>query len=295
MELLHLKYFQTVARYEHITQAAKALNLSQPSLSIMISKLEEELGTPLFDRTGRNIKLNQAGGIFLKYVQRVFLDLENAKRELKEFSGQKNNSLSLVTTSSRLLSGVIAECILMYPDIKLRQVVASYEATKNYIKSGEIDYCISSPLIKEEGIKTIELLDEEIFLCVPFRHRYAKRESINLKEVADDNFLCLSDGYGFRTITNNICKMAGFSPNVVFEGDYIHILQLINIGKGIAFVPKSATRAFDNMPVSIIKIDEPICRRKIGLSWVEDRYFAKVAINFKPFIIDYYKEKFSCF
>ena len=64
MELLQLKYFQTVAYMEHISKAAKKLNISQPSLSLMIKRLEDEMGTPLFDRIGRNIQLNDSGKYF---------------------------------------------------------------------------------------------------------------------------------------------------------------------------------------------------------------------------------------
>jgi DNA-binding transcriptional LysR family regulator len=84
MDLLQLKYFQTVARSEHMTRAAEELHISQPSLSKVISNLEEDLGVPLFERIGRQIKLSHFGKAFLSRVERIFLELEDGKRELSD-------------------------------------------------------------------------------------------------------------------------------------------------------------------------------------------------------------------
>ncbi len=74
MELLQLKYFQTVARLEHMTKAAEELHIAQPSLSKTIARLEKDLGVPLFDRQGRQITLNSFGKVFLKRVERIFMN-----------------------------------------------------------------------------------------------------------------------------------------------------------------------------------------------------------------------------
>ncbi|ASS63420.1 HTH-type transcriptional regulator GltC [Bacillus velezensis] len=83
MELLQLKYFQTVAYTEHISKAAEQLKIAQPSLSLTIKRLENELGTALFERKGRNIKLSSSGKILLKHVNRIFTEIENAQTEIQ--------------------------------------------------------------------------------------------------------------------------------------------------------------------------------------------------------------------
>lgn len=94
MELLHLKYFQIVAKHEHMTQAAEELCISQPSLSKVVNRLEEELGVPLFDRQGRNIRLNAFGKAFLKRVERVFRELEDGKKEITDMNGLEQGRIS---------------------------------------------------------------------------------------------------------------------------------------------------------------------------------------------------------
>ena len=86
MDLQQLKYFQTIARLEHVSRAAEELYVAQPSLSRAIARLEEELGVPLFDRQGRHIQLNHLGRAFLKYVEEAFDKLEEGKREVEDLA-----------------------------------------------------------------------------------------------------------------------------------------------------------------------------------------------------------------
>lgn len=106
MELQQLKYFQVVARLEHMTKAAEELHITQPSLSITIARLEEALGAPLFDRFGRNIKLNEFGQLFLKRVERIFRELEEGKREVRDLAGLELGTVNLASTNLVLGEGI---------------------------------------------------------------------------------------------------------------------------------------------------------------------------------------------
>lgn len=132
MELLQLKYFQTVAYTEHISKAAAQLNIAQPSLSLTIKRLEDELGTPLFHRRGRNIQLNSSGEILLKHVNRIFIEIENAEMEIKTEEQQISNTIRISITNTRFLTGLISDYIngspkpsfirVLEPAVKLLQV-----------------------------------------------------------------------------------------------------------------------------------------------------------------------------
>ena len=108
MELTQLRYFQTAAYYQHISRAAEELNISQPALSTMISRLEKELGVPLFDHNGRSIILNQNGQRFLQRVNHILMEVENSKRELQDIADEGDNSISLAVSSSQFLQGMHA-------------------------------------------------------------------------------------------------------------------------------------------------------------------------------------------
>lgn len=289
MDLLQLKYFQTVARYQHVTQAANELNISQPSLSILIKRLERELGIQLFNHTGRNIELSQAGKTFLSHVNQLFSELDSAKYELKKLSGLQDNKVSLATTSTRFLSGLLKDFLSLHPEVGIRQFTAAIEIMRDSLLNEKIDYCISSPPIEGPGIECIELFNDEILLCLPANHPLARKKSIHLREVADEKFISLMDGYSFREVTDNLCNLAGFNPNVVFECDTMLMSELLQINRGIALVPKSAQETFPNPALVFLQIEEPICRRRIGLSWLQGRYLSKAARSFQELTIHYYK------
>jgi len=291
MDLLQLKYFEVAARHEHMTRAAEELHISQPSLSKAIGRLEEELGVMLFDRQGRNIRLNSFGKAFLKRVKKVFLELENGKRELSDMSGLEQGRISLAWTSTSLLPRILEGFLEMYPRLSFHQIVASTVEMKHQLESGVIDLCISSPPVTGPGIICTPLYTEEIFLAVPENHRLAKRTAIDLIEAADEPFICTKKGYGFRDITDEFCRQAGFSPNIVFEGDVgSSLFSLVNAGLGVAFVPSPNLRDYSVKLPKLLRINRPVCRRTIGLAYFEGHYLSRAAQQFCRYVTDYFRK-----
>ena len=120
MELLQLYYFQVTARCEHISAAARQLHIAQPALSQTIRRLENELGTPLFDRTGRHIRLNRYGKIFLKYTDTVLNALTDARAEISEALCASRQQVTLcVLAASSLLPDILEQFTLQYPKYPL--------------------------------------------------------------------------------------------------------------------------------------------------------------------------------
>lgn len=281
MEFLQLKYFQIVAKYEHITQAANELHISQPSLSKVITRLEQELGVPLFDRQGRNIRLNSFGKAFLKRVERIFLEVEDGKRELLDMSGLEQGRISIALTSLSLFPSKFESFLENHPNIRFRQVLASTAEMRRQLEDGTIDLCISSPRIEGPGVVCIPLITEEIFLAVPKEHRFAGRESIELREASQESFISMERGFGFRDITDEFCRSAGFQPNIIFEGDLAgSLISLVNAGLGIAFFPNPSMRELSVQVPELIRISNPVCQRTISLSYLEGHYLSQAAREF---------------
>lgn len=291
MELLQLKYFEVVARHEHITRAAEELHITQPSLSKVISRLEGELGAMLFDRQGRNIRLNAFGKAFLKRIERVFLELEDAKRELEDMSGLEQGRISLAWTSVTLLPRVLEGFLKKYPKVSIRQAVDSTLEIKHQLESGLIDLCISSPPIEGPGIVCIPLFTEELFMAVPRNHRFANRESIDLIEFEKEPFVSTKQGYGYRDVIDELCRKAGFVPNIVFEGDVtFSLINLINAGLGVAFLPEPTLRDFSAELPKLLHVNNPVCKRTFCLSYLDGHYLSKAAQQFYQYITDYFNE-----
>jgi DNA-binding transcriptional LysR family regulator len=290
MDLLQLEYFRTVAKYEHMTRAAEELHIAQPTLSKVIARLEEDLGVALFDRIGRQIKLNQYGKAFLYYIEKMFLEIEDGKRHLHDMLGNENSVISISFNNLYPFSKLLAGYLKLYPHTSIRQTIGSTQVMQQQLHSGAIDFCISSPPVEGDGIQSIPLFTEEVFLIVPHRHKFANRSSINLSEAADEPFIALKEGFGIRDLTESFCRQAGFTPNVVFESDVaINLIDMVNFNLGIALLPILEWSDFPtNIPVSL-HIQEPVCNRTNALSYLQGRYLSEAAKQFKDYLIDYFK------
>lgn len=121
MELLQLHYFLTVARLEHVTEAAQVLHVTQSSLSKTIQRLEEDLGAPLFDRVGRRLRLNEHGRRFLRRAERALLELEEGKREIRDLTSPEYGTLKLAVTNASTLPAILREFRKKRPTIQFRK------------------------------------------------------------------------------------------------------------------------------------------------------------------------------
>ncbi|WP_223595705.1 LysR family transcriptional regulator [Neobacillus bataviensis] len=291
MELLQLKYFQTVARLEHMTRAAEELKIAQPSLSKTISRLEEDLGVPLFDRANRQISLNAFGKLFLERVNRAFLELNEGKREIVELAERSQNQIKLAVSIPRVLPDLLSSFLKQSPDVKFQQVLESTSSMKLQLEKAEIDFCISSVPMEGDELVWEPLITEDIYLIVPPRHRLANREKIYLYEVKEEPFISMNTGYGFRNLTDEFCRQAGFVPTIAFEGDEPGVIgDLVRQGLGIAFVPGLSWVHNLNPFSHKLQIIEPNCQRTIGLGWSKRRYHSDAAKQFRQFVINYFSK-----
>ncbi|WP_088042655.1 LysR family transcriptional regulator [Bacillus sp. EAC] len=291
MELLQLKYFQTVAKLEHITKAAEELQIAQPSLSKTITRLENDLGVPLFDRQRRQIKLNNFGKAFLSRVDNALMELEEGRRELEDLASLKKGSITLASSISKILPDLMSAFLSEYPDVHFRQVIKPISTMKKQLDDGEIDLCISSIPFEDPDIEWTPLITEDIYLIVPSGHYLAGKESIHLSELKHETFISLNAGYGFRELTDKFCLDVGFVPNISFEVDEpFAIVRLVNQGLGVAFMPALDWNRVSDELQERIRIIEPTCQLTIGLAWSKSRYLSLAAQNFQKFVVDYFKK-----
>jgi DNA-binding transcriptional LysR family regulator len=301
MDLLQLKYFQTVARLEHMTQAAKALSIAQPSLSQTIAHLEDELGVPLFERQGRHIQLNAFGRALLRHVERLFGELDEARQELADLAGAEQSQIALSVIVPQILPELLGAFRGLHPQISFRLFQQhTLQAAQQQLERGEVDLCITSPPLEQEGIawqeemSWVPLLSDEMYLVLPLDHPLAGRESIQLSDVAHDPFISLKPGDSLRELTDRFCRQAGFTPRVVFEGDELETIRgLVSAGMGMTLISHLMVRStphLTTLPIKVLSIAEPRCQRLIGLAWRKTHYLSQAAQQFRAFVIQYFKQ-----
>lgn len=289
MELLQLKYFQTVAHLEHMTRAAQMLSIAQPSLSQTIKRLEDEIGVPLFERNGRHIKLNRYGKIFLDKTEAAFSLLQEARQQVSDLANVKEESISLAVMRTPLIPDLLSAFRKQHPFVRFRVKQISHRLISQQLESGEVDICISPyPSHENHPYQHKLLLNDEIYLVVPKGHRLAQNESVDLRDVAHEPFILKADG-AFRETTDSYCRMAGFQPDIAFEvDDPLSIRGLVREGLGIAFFSSLTLHTVKDQSIVALKITRPHCYRTITLAWNPDHYHPPIVRQFYTFIMDYF-------
>ncbi|MFE3193401.1 LysR family transcriptional regulator [Nocardia sp. NPDC059240] len=281
MDLLQLRYFRMVARTENITRVAEELRVAQPSLSRTITRLESELGVPLFDRHGRRLRLNAFGAAFLARVDRALDELDGARRELDDLAGLERGALAIGAENLKVVHHVLADFLQAHPEVHVRLFSGTAAQISARLAAGEIDLGVVSLPLDAPGLAGLELLDEEVLLAVSPSHRLAGRERVAVAELAAEPFITTSPDYWSRTVLDRVFTRAGLRPNIVCEGDEPSAVRsLIATGFGIGLLPAMA-RYYAGPPVAWLHLDDVYCRRTLQLVWRTDAYLSLAARRFR--------------
>ncbi|OMI38102.1 LysR family transcriptional regulator [Streptomyces sparsogenes] len=287
MDLLQLRYFQVVARHEHISRAAEELRVAQPSLSRTIARLEAELGTPLFDREGRRIRLNQYGAIFLRHAERALSELDDGRRALR---GARDTGLGRVSVASETLLTIthaLGSFRAAYPRADVRLYQSNAEEMARQLRAGEVDFCVASQPLTGSNLESIQLAREEVLLAVPRGHWLDGRESVTIPEIADEPFVTTRPGHWQRALLDRLFAAEGLRPLLSCEGDEPASSQdMISAGLGIGLIPAMSRQTGTDaiVPVAWVHLDAPGCHRLLTLVWNRDTYLAEAALRFREFI-----------
>lgn len=173
MELRDLRYFETIATLEHLGRASSKLHRTQPALTSSIRRLEQDCGATLFEKSGRGIRLTQAGAVLLKWAQRMRFDVDDAKRELaamgKGLSGHVR--IGIVPTAAQFLLPPVARQLLHEaPDATLRTVVGLLDTIKPLLRAGEIDMMVATESAPEDGYVSKVLAEDAIVVAASSNH-----------------------------------------------------------------------------------------------------------------------------
>ena len=295
MEIQQFRYFLTAARYENLTRAAEELHIAQPALSQSVKRLETELGVSLFDRKNHRIELNEQGKLLKKRLIPLMESIDNLKDELWESVYSSEGTIYLNFLSA---SNLITNCIISYraqkPDVQFQ--VSQLEMMENcdiHIES-RIAMSVTPPHPQElpEGIVRREYLREEIFLAVPPDSKFAKHKTIDLREVKEENFIRLGNGWQLRMICDDFCRRAGIRPQAVFESNSPEsVRNLVAAGLGIGFWPEKAWGGPPGHGVVLIPIRYPICRRDLVVTMFEQAKDKPVVDEFMDYFCRYFEKE----
>lgn len=296
LDLLQLEYFKTVARLEHMSNAARKLNISQPALSKTIINLENELGVELFNREGRNIRLNSNGQKFLARVNNVFNEINEGIREIHDVTDTIESSVAIAALMPNLLANILSQFLKIYPNTRISQFSSFHGRMLKQLENYEVDFCFTLSPIEGENLEWHPVRNSRLYATLSIDHPLASRTSIGLEELADEVFIDLNSNFNFRRSIDNFCLQAGFTRNTQIELENTSaIIGLISKNHGITITVKLSPDYVNFKKIVQIPISNDYCKLNIGLLWNNKHYLSKAALNFKDFAIGYFQELDSNF
>jgi LysR family transcriptional regulator, hydrogen peroxide-inducible genes activator len=285
METHQLRYFVAAADTGRITQAARVCNVSQPSLSVQLKKLEEELGGPIFERTRKGVRLTSRGVLLLPRAREILRQIGEAHKEADSLDGLKSGSVvlgCLPTTGARLLPGILAAFRKLHPQIQVNLREESSPGLALLLEQGEADLGILDEAGLNQNLEYETLFKEDLLVAMPPKHILARRDRVSLKSLAEEPFILMKSGHGFRKIVLDLLLKSGVKPRVVFESSEIETVQtLVAIGLGVSIVPRMVIRS---PGPAYVGISQSGAFRTLILAWRKGGILSPAAEKMKTMI-----------
>lgn len=303
MNLKHLVYFRELAHTQHMSKAAENLGISQPTLSYSIDNLEKQLGVPLFEHEGRNIRLSSFGKIYLKFVSSGLDEIERGNAILKQLLNVNQGIIKMGFTDT-LGQHLIPELVASFKKKdETRDITFElFQGTTSELLDGLIkekyDFVLSSKLPEVGNLSSKSKLDflpiikQEIMLAVPKNHPLAKYDAVEVKQISDYPFIAFSKNSTFRPLIDQILKNADVTPNTKFEIEEDHTMMgFVEFNQGIALIPNMAQ--VDNSKVKLIHLTDNDLEQKLYMVIKDNRFLPPSVSRFQNFLARYCKENYK--
>ncbi|CAM3090465.1 LysR family transcriptional regulator [Paenibacillus lupini] len=286
MELTQLDYFLTVVRFQHVTKASEVLAITQPALSHSISKLEEELGVPLFERRGRNIQVTRYGRMFAESVERALSELDRGKQALEEQANPDSGVIRVAYLNilgAELIPKLIRGFRERHPKIRFELVQGNHTFISGNMESGESDLMISSARLESDDYEWIPMVKAPLYVVVSPTHRLAQQEAVEFMELTGEPFIEVKHYCGLKSTLESCYSRVGFAPNVAYEAeDLMTVAGFVAAGLGLSILPKTSGLMLEGLVWLPIKDEGSIC--EIGLVKRQDKFLTPAAKRFSEYV-----------
>jgi LysR family hydrogen peroxide-inducible transcriptional activator len=279
MTLTELKYIVAVARERHFGRAAEACFVSQPTLSVAIRKLEDELGVQLFERGSSEISVTPIGEQVVEQAQRV-LEQASAIREIaKQGKDPLDGPLKvgvIYTIGPYLLPALVRQMISDAPHMPMLLQENYTIKLLELLRQGEIDVAILADPFNAQGLVSQPLYDEPFVVAVPAGHPLSKRRSVPASYLKSETMLLLGTGHCFRDQVLEVCpELLRFSQTSAgiqktFEGSSLETIRhMVASGIGITVLPRMAIPAQPKSDplLRYVRFEEPVPSRRVAIAW----------------------------
>ena len=272
MTITQLQYVLAVAEHKNFTLAAEKCFVTQPTLSMQIQKVEEELKIQIFDRTKKPIQLTDIGQKIVSQAKNIVNEADRMKdivEQQKGFIGGEFRLGIIPTIMPTLLPMFLTTFIKKFPKVKLIIEELNTDEIIIKLKNGNLDAAIAATPLSEEKLKEIVLYYEPFVAYIPEKHHISDKKEIEVSDLNLDEILLLQDGHCFRDGVLNLCKnqdVVSLNNFQIQSGSFETLIKLADEGLGLTLLPYLHTLDLkDNDKLKLKHFKDPKPAREVSL------------------------------
>jgi len=295
MDLGQLRYFTKIVEHRSFTKAAHDCSVSQPALSQQISKLEKELGQPLFERQGRSIRLTPAGQLLHLQADKILQLADDAKKQITDDGETGRICLSAIpTVAPYLLPIILKSAGALFPKANF---VISEDTTDDLLKrcsNGDVDVGIVALPAAAKYLTIEPLFEEELLLALSPENSLCKKKTLVSSDLQEEPFILLRDTHCLVDTIESFCNSKNFQPLTASRIEQLTTIQLlISLDHGISFIPQMASAIDLNGKIVYRSIAEDPPTRTIAICFNPYRYQSKLLGKFISAVTELCSGNFS--
>jgi DNA-binding transcriptional LysR family regulator len=285
MDVRGLEVFLSVAKHLNYTRAGEEVNLSQPSVSVRINQLENELGMKVFEQLGKKVALTDAGLLLLPHARRVIAAIQDAKQALEELQGLERGLLRVgasTTPGMYLIPQIIAGFKERYPKIEIHLGIKDTRQVEEGVIRNEFDFGFVGGHLAGDEVNVLPWVTDQLVLVVPPTHRLARKKSIKVEDLRKEKFILREVGSATQaTIASHLQKLSLAVEIVMKMENPESIKKAVQSGLGIAFISRfvveTELKAKSLVDVRVLGLD---IRRELKIVYRKDKHLGRAAAAF---------------
>lgn len=271
MTLRELEYLVALANHRHFGRAAQVCQVAQPTLSMQIRKLEEDLGAPLIERASRSLMLTAFGQDTVERARRILAEIEEMKAAARRSRNPEVGTLRLgifPTLAPYLLPYAVPRIRERFPGLETLLIEEKSHGLLSRLNDGNLDAAILALPVGDDRLTTELLFTERFLLAVPSTHPLAERKDLALGDLNGYNLMLLEEGHCLRDQALDVCRLAGASERASFRATSLETLrQMVGAEVGMTLLPELATLHAVCANIRLLSFTDSSPSRQIGICW----------------------------